>query len=47
MSRGRWVSWEIGTTVDPAKHYVRYGDAFPDIERKNYVLTKERDFKMK
>lgn len=41
MSRGRWVSWEIGTTVDPAKHYVRYGDAFPEVERKNYVLPRE------
>ena len=41
LSRGRWVSWEIGTSVDPGTHYVRFGDAFPQVERKNYVLPKE------
>lgn len=41
MSRGRWESWEIGSTVDPCRQYVRYGDAFPDIERKNYVKIKK------
>lgn len=37
MTRGKWESWEKGSTEDPAHQFVRYGDEFPDVERKNYV----------
>lgn len=41
LTQGKWTSWETGRTIDPAKQYVRFGDAFPDVERKNYVKAKK------
>ena len=40
LSKGRITYWEIGSTVNFARRYVRYGNKFPDVDRDCYVPYK-------
>lgn len=38
LTVGSTRDWKVGSTIDASTRFVRSGDAFPDVERRGYVL---------
>ncbi|MET3174634.1 UNVERIFIED_ORG: choline-sulfatase [Arthrobacter sp. UYCu721] len=41
LSLGQSRNWKVGSTIDASSRFVLSGDAFPDVERRGYVLQQQ------